>query len=56
VVAVVVGAGVEVGGVGTLVVARGWGGERVPARGEAGEQDAGDHQGPHSTPAPTVPP
>jgi hypothetical protein len=49
-VAVFVGAGVELGGVGTLVVARGWGWDRVPARGEPGEQDAGDHKGPLPSP------
>ena len=29
------------------MVARGVGGDRVSPRGEPGEQDAGDHKGPH---------
>ena len=29
------------------MVARGMGGDRVSPRGEPGEQDAGDHKGPH---------
>jgi hypothetical protein len=48
-VAVSIGAGVKVGGVGTLVVARGWG-DRLPARGEPEDQDAGDHKGPFPSP------
>jgi len=37
------------------MVARRWGWDRVPARGEPGEQDAGDHQGPPRRSAPPSP-
>jgi len=29
-----------------FMVARGWGGDRLPPRCEPGDQDAGDHEGP----------
>src|SRR5947209_9607336 len=33
-----------------------WGWDRVPSRGELGEQDAGDHEGPPRRPASTLAP
>ncbi len=38
------------------MVARGWGCDRVPPRGEPGEQDAGDHKGPPIHPSSALAP
>jgi len=38
------------------MVARGWGGDRVPPRWKPGDQDAGDHQGPPHRPSSTLAP
>ena len=37
------------------MVARGWGGDRLPPRWVPGEQDAGDREGPHRPAQPRSP-